>query len=221
LTPVTVGRGLLSGVSVGGGVLIGGGGSSGSVGSAATQQLKNELEKQKERQRSTEQELEKVKKQLPTPGSDPFAPFRKTLCITDENTKGPRTRRALMLFKAAINEKLATSVTDQLNDNELNKLTEASKKFPTPNCVRPNNTPPRNGFEVGLYAFNKPESVAGVVTKAFTKAKTESPTSFTGMDGTVTMDDAVTALRKFYNLAPIDDMPPQELDDRVWQRMRG
>jgi hypothetical protein len=205
-------------IAVGGVAGSTGGGSSGG-GSAATQQLKAELEREKAQKRAIQQELEKAKREQTAAAVDELAPFRQTLCITDENTKGPKTQRALMLFKAAINEKLTISVTDQLNEIERNKLIEASKKFSK--CGRDTNTPPRNGFEVGLYAFNRAESIVGVVTKAFTKAKTDSPASFPGMDGTVTMDAAITALRKFYDLAPIDNMPLQELDDRVWQRMRG
>jgi hypothetical protein len=198
---------------------LGAGGARGGGGSAATEQLKGQVAQQKEQQKALQQQVNELKRKLAEQRpSDEFAPYRATLCITDETGRGPKTQRALKLFKAAINEKRVSSVSDELSPNERIQLDQASKKFTT--CGRDTNTPPRNPFEVGLYAFNSADGVKNVVLTALKNArKTKTDIYFPGPNEIFDMDRGVKELRLFFNTPAPLDTPSQELEDGIWARM--
>src|SRR5262249_53863850 len=150
---------------------------------------------------------------------DEWARYRPTLCVTDENTFGPRTQQAVRLFKAAINDRLATNVSDDLNADEKRMLNDASGKFTT--CRRGMADPPRNPFEVGLFTFASPDEVNGVLRDALAKAKATKPGIYSpGPNDTFDFNRAVRELRSFYNLPPPSGMQNVELDDRLWLQSR-
>jgi hypothetical protein len=159
----------------------------------------------------------RTREQEPRQAGDPWAPYRATLCVTDETALGPKTLQALKLFKAAINQKLVTNVSDRLTDNERKKLEQASETFKV--CGRSTGTPPRNAFEVGLYSFNSAESVNDVLREALTKAKTAKPNIYSpGPSDVFDINRAVTELRDFYGIPAPAGMQNVELDDRIWMR---
>jgi hypothetical protein len=180
------------------------------------QQLRQEQQQQQQETARLRDEMEKLRKQQQT---DVWKPYRATLCVTDETTLGPNTQQALKLFKAAINQRLAASVSDTLSDNERNKLDQASKKFPT--CGRDMPNPPRNPFEVGLYAFNTEAGVNRVLRAALAKAKTTKSDIYSpGENEAFDVNLAVPALRAFYSLPRPAGMKATELDDQVWIQSR-
>jgi hypothetical protein len=150
------------------------------------------------------------------PAPDEWAAYRATLCVEDETTLGPKTQQALKLFKAGLNFKLATS--DKLTANERTQLDKARIKFPT--CRKNEANPPRNPFEVGLYAFNPENDVNTAVREALKKAKVHKPGIYSPAEGeTLDLNRAVKELRETLNIPTSPGAASAELDDRVWAQI--
>jgi hypothetical protein len=201
LVNVPAGRGLvLSGIGAVGGV-------SSSESRAREQELKKQIQLQAD-------ELLKLKNAQ----DEQWGPYRETLCVTDETGFGPKTKRAVRLFKAGFNQKLISAVSERLTENEKTKLDQANKRFPT--CGRGGKTPPRNAFEVGLYTFGTPSDVNGVLRAALENAKTTKPDIYSPGPNDFDINKAVTALRLFYNISAPTGMETSELDDQLWIQSR-
>jgi hypothetical protein len=150
---------------------------------------------------------------------DDWIQYRATLCVTGENTLGPKTRQALKLFKAAVNDKLSENVTDNFTKRELNLIEEARIKFPS--CAQGGPKPPRNAFEVGIYTLASSDEVNSVLRKALALAKTAKPDIYSPAPTDIfDTDRAVKELRSLYAIDALSGTQTSELDDRFWSRAR-
>jgi hypothetical protein len=151
--------------------------------------------------------------------TDQWARYRATLCVTDENTLGPKTRQTLKLFKAAVNEKLSTNVSDDFTKRELSLIEQASVKFPT--CLAGGPKPPRNAFEIGLYTLASADEINSVLRKALIRAKQTKPDIYSpAQTDPFDTDRAVSELRSFYAINSLSATQRAELDDRFWAQAR-